>query len=459
MSLKMRESVLEMSLWALAWPLFVDAALTMLLGVEDSLYLARISDPAAAGVGALMPIFGICIMTFQAFSEAGASVASQFIGGGRSDRAVPTFLTTILLLGGLGLVVTGLLYAVHGRVGLWLGLSAETRPVATEYLRFVLPVIFIHAVRYGYSAVLVARGRTRWNMGVALLVNVVNLFLDHIWTMGTWGLPRMGVMGVAYATVAAQTLGLVCLMVVVHVHLGLPWWMKGLWASVRAHASPILQIGVPSAIEPVSFQLNQLVMVAIVAVIGDQALAARTYTLNIILFAIVLVFSVGLATQIKIAHQVGARRFDEAHRQLLRSLRLGMFLGLGGMALINAVAGPLLHVFTEDAAIVRMAQTLLLMGFILEPARTSNILVGGSLRGSGDARFVAVASIALTWGIAVPLAYVFGLKLGWGLVGVWLAMICDEALRSLMNYWRWHTGAWRTKGVLLREPTDAGVAH
>jgi Na+-driven multidrug efflux pump len=106
-----------------------------------------------------------------------------------------------------------------------------------------------------------------------------------------------------------------------------------------------------------------------------------------------------------------------------------------------------------------MAQTLLLMGFILEPARTSNILVGGSLRGSGDARFVAVASIALTWGIAVPLAYLLGLKLGLGLVGVWLAMICDEALRSAMNYWRWHTGVWRNKGVLVTETIDAGVAH
>jgi Na+-driven multidrug efflux pump len=95
----------------------------------------------------------------------------------------------------------------------------------------------------------------------------------------------------------------------------------------------------------------------------------------------------------------------------------------------------------------------------LEPARTSNILVGGSLRGSGDARFVAVASIGLTWGIAVPLAYVFGLKLGLGLVGVWLAMICDEALRSLMNYWRWHTGAWRSKGVLAQETTESSAAR
>jgi putative MATE family efflux protein len=453
------QSVLEMSLWALAWPLFVDLALTMLLNVEDSLYLARISDQAAAGVGALVPIFGICVMTFQAFSQAGASVASQYLGAGRTDRADPTFLTTILMLGGLGSAVTALLYTIHARIGVWLGLSDQVYPLATTYLRLVLPVVFVHSLRYGYAAVLVARGRTRWNMWVALAVNVTNLALDHVFTMGTWGLPRLGVVGIAYSTIVAQTLGLLLLMLVVHRRLGLPWRVSGLWANLRSLASPVLAIGVPSAVEPVSFQLNQLVMVAIVVAIGDTALAARTYTLNIILFAIVLVFSLGLATQIKIAHQVGARLFDEAHRQLLSGLRLGFFLGLGGMALINIMAGSLIKMFTKDPEIVFLGQTLLLMGFLLEPARTGNIIVGGSLRGSGDARFVAVASIGLTWCIAVPLGYVFGLKLGLGLPGVWLAMICDEASRSLMNTWRWHTGAWRSKGVMAHESavTDAAA--
>ena len=92
------------------------------------------------------------------------------------------------------------------------------------------------------------------------------------------------------------------------------------------------------------------------------------------------------------------------------------------------------------------------MGLALEPARSSNMIVGFSLRGSGDARFTSLVSIVLTWCVATPLAFVLGLRFGLGLVGVWLAMIVDEASRGLMNYGRWRTGIWRTKGVLAREP-------
>jgi putative MATE family efflux protein len=445
-------TVLEMSLWTLAWPLFVELLLTMMLGVEDSFYLARISDQAAAGVGALLPIFGIFIMVFQAFSQAGASVASQLIGGGRPRRVDATFMATILMLGGLGALVSVGLFVIHRRVGVWLGLSAEIYPISTEYLRLVLPVMLVHALRFAYGGVLVARGRTRFNMWVAVAVNLANLFLDHIFTMGTWGLPRLGVTGIAYSTIAAQSLGLLLLATIVHLRLGLPLQVGEVLRDFRSYTRPILDIGVPSAIEPVSYQLNQLVMVGIVVSISDVALATRTYTLNIILFAVVLVFSIGLATQVKIAHQVGARLFDEADRQLRRSLRLGLLLGFSGMVLINLGARHILGLFTSDPEILRLGQILFLMGFVLEPSRTSNIVAGGSLRGSGDARFVAVASVLLTWSIAVPLAYLFALRLGMGLPGVWLAMICDELSRGLMNYWRWRTGAWKTKGVLAQEP-------
>ena len=200
-----------------------------------------------------------------------------------------------------------------------------------------------------------------------------------------------------------------------------------------------------------SFQLNQLVLVRIVVSIGDVALAARTYTLNLIVFSIVWSFALALGTQIKVAHFVGARRFDEAQAQLLRSLKLGMVLGFSVMVVLAAVARPLYGLFTHDPAILALGQTLMLLGLLLEPCRTSNMVVGGSLRGSGDARFPSLVSVGLTWGIAIPLAWVFTSRLHFGLVGVWLAMIIDELSRGLMNFLRWQTGIWRHKGVLETE--------
>ncbi len=431
--------------------MFVEVVLSFTLGLEDSFYLAKISDRAAGAVGSLLPVFGICNIAFQTFAQSGASVASQLIGGERHERVHPTFVTMILLNGTLGLAAATALFAVHRRVGHWMGLGPEAYAPATEFLGLVGPILFIQALRFACAAIINARGRTRWNMLSALFVNAANVSLNHVLTMGTWGLPRLGVAGVAYSTIIAQSLGLLVSSAVVYGRLKVRWRPRSYWPQLRTHLAPILEISLPSVIEPLSFQLNQLVLVRIVVTLGEAALAARTYTLNLIVFAYVWSFSLSLGTQIKVAHQVGARLFDAADRQLRRSLRLGMLLGFGMMLLLSAGARPLYSLFSSDPEILRLGQWLLLLGLLLEPARTSNMVAGGSLRGSGDARFVSAASVALTWGIAIPVAYLLAVRLRIGLVGVWIAMICDEASRGLMNYWRWRSGAWRTKGVLARE--------
>ena len=446
-----RQTVLEMSLWTLTWPMFIELVLTFTLGLEDSFYLAKLSDRAAAAVGSLLPVFGICNMVFQTFALSGASVASQLIGGRRHERVNPTFLTMILLNATLGVFAAAMLFAFHRRIGLWMGLSGEVYAFETQFLSLVGPMLFIQALRFAYASIINARGRTRWNMLAAAVVNFANVFLNHILTRGTWGLPRLGVAGVAYSTIIAQLLGLLIAALVVHRRLQVRWDFRGYWANFKTFVGPILGIAGPSVVEPLSFQLNQLVLVSIVIAIGEVALATRTYTLNLIVFAFVWSFCLGLGTQIKIAHYVGARRFDDADAQLHRSLRLGMLFGFLMMIVLSAVAGPLYGLFTRDPEILRLGQILMLLGLALEPARTSNMIVGGSLRGSGDARFPSFMSVLLTWSLAIPLAYLLALRLHLGLVGVWLAMITDELSRGLMNYWRWQTGTWKTKGVLAHE--------
>jgi putative MATE family efflux protein len=447
-----------MSLWALTWPMFIELVLAFTLGLEDSFYLARISDQAAGAVGALLPVFGICNMVFQSFAQSGASVASQYLGGGHAERARRTFLTMLGLNGLLGIAAAALLLVGHRQVGLWMGLSAETYTHATDFLGLVGPMLFIQGLRFAYAAILNARGETRFNMLAALFVNFANISLNHLLTMGSFGLPRLGVKGVAWSTIVAQLLGLLVAAAAVHLRLRIRWNRDLKLADLRPCVAPILRIALPSVVEPVSFQLQQLVLVRIVVSLGDVALVTRTYTLNLIVFSIVWSFTLALGTQIKIAHYVGARRFDEAQAQLLRSLKLGMALGSAVMVLLALAARPLYGIFTKDPAVLDLGQKLLLLGLLLEPCRTSNMVVGGSLRGSGDARFPSFVSVVLTWGIAIPLAWVFTARLGLGLVGVWMAMIADEGSRGLMNYLRWQTGIWRHKGVLETERAGSGAA-
>src|SRR5690606_9891575 len=94
------------------------------------------------------------------------------------------------------------------------------------------------------------------------------------------------------------------------------------------------------------------------------------------------------------------------------------------------------------------------LGLVLELGRAANVVVGGALRSSGDARFASLVGGALMWLVAVPLSYVLGLRMGLGVVGVWLAMACDECLRGYITHRRWLSGVWQR--YCVREGTSTG---
>ena len=83
------------------------------------------------------------------------------------------------------------------------------------------------------------------------------------------------------------------------------------------------------------------------------------------------------------------------------------------------------------------------MGMLLEPGRVFNVLVSSALRATGDARFPVMIGVCSMSGWWVPLAWQLGLKLGLGLVGIWISMICDEWTRGLLMYHRWCKRKWQ----------------
>jgi len=78
-----------------------------------------------------------------------------------------------------------------------------------------------------------------------------------------------------------------------------------------------------------------------------------------------------------------------------------------------------------------------------QPLLALNFVISGALRGAGDTRWPLYTKIISTWGVRLPLVYVF-LALGLGLTGIWLAMATDFLLQGLLALWRFRTGKWET---------------
>jgi putative MATE family efflux protein len=435
-------SVARSTLLALAWPIFVEQGLRVLIGTVDTLMVSHIGDEAVAGLSVANQIVMLFIISF-AFIGIGSSVVITHHLGAKdragADKISTTAIATNFWIGfGVSLVVTifstpmlRLMQLPEGPLGF-----------ATPFLALMGGTLFIESMNVSIAATLRAHKHTRDAMFVALGQNILNIIGNCLLLFGLFGFPKLGVMGVAISSVFSRVVSCAALWILLRRRTGLRLGWRDFFRIKMKNVRRVLHIGLPAAGENISYWLAFMVITTFIARMGATQLATQTYTLNISRWVILMDISIGLGTEIIIGHLIGAGKFEEAYRELLRSLRTAFCCAIGGMIFVSLMAPWLVGAFTKNQAIIVASVMLLRMGLLLEPGRVFNVVVISSLRATGDARFPVIAGFISMWGLWVPLAWFLGLKLGWGLIGIWISMICDEWTRGMLMYHRWRKRKW-----------------
>ena len=200
--------------------------------------------------------------------------------------------------------------------------------------------------------------------------------------------------------------------------------------------------------ENISYSLSQVVITYFINQISNEALAARTYCVNMIMFVYLFCVSSTQGGEILVGHLVGQRRHQAAYVLGNYFFRLSLIITLAGSALLALTGKGILTMFTDNEEIIRMGCWVLVIDLFLEVGRTSNIFAVGTLRATGDAIYPVVIGIIYQWSIAVGLGYVLGIPLGYGLLGMWVAFALDENVRGVILMRRWRSKKWTDKGFV-----------
>jgi putative MATE family efflux protein len=426
----------------LAWPIFVEQGLRVLIGTVDTFMVSHIGDDAVAGLSVAFQVVMLFIISF-AFIGIGSSVVITHHLGGHdrkgADRIAVTAIATNFWIG----VVVSLLVTVFSAPMLQLmQVPAGPTGYARPFLALMGGTLFLESMNISISATLRAHTHTRDAMLVALGQNIVNVIGNCLLLFGLLGFPKLGVVGVAISSVFSRVVANVALWIILARRTQLrPRW-RDFFSISGERVRRILHIGLPGAGENISYWIAFMLVTTFIARMGATELATQTYTMNINRWVIIASVSIGLGTEILIGHLIGAGLFEAAYRELLRSLRIAFCVAIGGMAVLGLAAPWLLGLFTSTTAIIATGTVLIRMGLLLEPGRVFNVVVINALRATGDARFPVIVGATCMWGLWVPLAWLLGLKLGLGLVGIWISLICDEWTRGLLMYHRWRKRKW-----------------
>lgn len=439
--------MVDRSLFSLTWPIFIDISFVFLVSVVDAWFLSQISDTAAGAVGAILPVAGLGFTLFLNLSLAGNSVASQRIGAADKQSLSGTYAALIYLMVLLGLAVSLIFIFFSDLLAGLMGLTGEMSGIAATYLHILGFGATFLALRYSANAILTSQGKTHWNMCSTGIMTLANLGLNYVFVYGALGAPKLGTAGVAISTCLAWAISLAFSAFIILNTLKMPIAWRQSRATLVDMCRPILRIGLPSTLEPVSWHLSQVLIIMLVVSLGELALATRVYTYNILFVVALFGTALSFGVQLKVAHFIGASRFDDAQHEMLRGLRFGL-CGAGSIVALLYIGAPFfLGFFTENPDIIQLGQVIILVAFACELGRLMNMVTGASLKASGDAKFVSLFGLVVMWLVAVPLAWWLGIAMGLGLVGIWLALTADELTRGGIALLRWKSNNWRTSGV------------
>ena len=443
-------SSLRRQLAMLSVPIFIETLLIMMLGAVDTFMLSRYSDESVAAVGVVNQIVMLAFLVFEVINLGTSVICSQYIGAGLNKRIPSVVMVALLTNLLLGLVVSGVLYFGDEMILRAMGLNEVLLPYGTAYMRIVGAFAFFQALSMTLSAALRADNLAIYPMAVTFIVNIVNIIGNYTLIFGKFGMPALGVEGAAISTATCRGIAMLLLFIVVRrtIVKRIPWnvFVKFPWRELKN----LLRVGLPSAGEQVSYSSSQMVITYFINMLGVEALATRTYCVNLIMFAYLFCISIALGGAICIGHLVGHGRTRGAFLLGKLVMRLSIII-TASLSLLLAIAGPwVMPLLSSNPEIISLGCTILWIDVLLEFGRPTNIFATNALRAAGDVNYPFYVGVVVMWSVAVVAAYFAGIVFGLGLVGMWLAFACDENIRGVVFIRRWYSMKWASKSFATR---------
>ena len=444
----MSDTSLKRQLKVLTIPVFIEMALVMMLGAVDTVMLSRYSDNSVAAVGLDNQLISLVFLVYQFFSMGAAILCAQYIGAGLRKRLVQVVGMALTVNLMLGLAVSALLFFKAEALLHLMGLRPELMDDGLIYLRITGALSFFQALSLTFSASLRSADKVVYPMAVTGIVNILNIIGNYSLINGHWGCPQLGVEGAAIATATSRAVATL-LLAIIHFRVHIPRFPMHYFRPIPwQELKNLLHIGIPAMSENISYSLSQVVITYFINQISNEALAARTYCVNMIMFVYLFCISITQGGDILVGHLVGQKRHQAAYILGNYFFRRSMIITVSGSIILALAGKSILSAFTDNPEIIAMGVWVLVIDVFLEVGRTANIFAVGTLRATGDAVYPVIIGIIFQWSIAVGLSYFIGIPLGLGLVGMWVGFALDENIRGIILMRRWRSGKWKNKGFV-----------
>ena len=437
------------ALTALLLPLIAEQALSVTIGLADTLMVSSVGEAAVSGVSLVDSFNTLMIQIMSALATGGAVVTSQYIGHREPKNAKAAAAQILFVLSSFSLVVAAVVVVGRHAIlrGIFGSIDADVmRYAETYFLLSALSYPFIGLYNAG-AALFRAQGNSKISMLSSLVMNVVNIGGNAVLIFGF----GMGVMGAALASLISRAVACFAVLSLLQ-KPACPLRVEGLQALKPDGGliRRILRVGIPAGIENGMFQIGKLSVSSLTSTLGTAAIAANAVANTTTTFLNIPANAVGMAALTVVGQCLGAGEKDQAvyySRRLMLTAYCGAWImNISAFLFANKFAISLFHLSPEAQAMA--LEVMVWFNIVSLFFWPSSFTLPNILRAAGDARFTMSVSIFSMWAFRVGFCYLMVLAFHGGLLSIWTGMFLDWVFRSLCFFVRFVRGRWMEQNVI-----------
>lgn len=428
-------------------PMIIEQFLAILVGMSDSIMVATVGEHAVSGVSLVDNIFILLIYLFAALATGGAVVMGQYLGQNKHEKAnravnqliLFTALFAICIMIGLYLARNLILHRVFGAI------EANVMEASKTYLLIVSASIPFIALYNAGAAVFRTMGNSKVPMYLSMMMNAINVGGNAILIFGF----GMGVAGAATSTLVSRVISAVAIILLLcspeHLlHLERPFSFKLDFGMLKK----IAYIGIPNGLENGMFQLGKIMVLSMITGFGTAAIAANAVSNIIATFQVLPGMSVGMAVITVCSRCIGAGDYEAARYYTRKILKLVHILIIV-FSVTTLVALPgIMHLYNlSDDAMTFTKQIIWYHGICCMLIWPEAFTLPNTLRAASDVKFCMILSIISMWVFRIAFSYIIAVRMGMGVLGVWIAMTIDWAVRAVLFIIRYRGKRWQHKSI------------
>jgi len=433
---------------AIIIPILVDQAFIILMSLLNT---AMISSSGVAAVSAVSMVDSLNIFlinVFVAVATGGTVIVAQYKGRGDNEMVSKSAAQAISAVAIISVIISAIIVIFHmPTLNLLFG-RAEADVFQTAKIYLIGSCIsypFI-AIFQAVNGALRGVAETKACLGLSLIMNITFLVLNVLFIT----VLDMGVMGLIISMLTARILGMVTsLIYLLKYNQTLRFRIQNALRLNWSILKKIMIIGVPFAAEQMFFNGGKLLTQTFIVQLGTLAI-----TVNAISGSISLLFQIG-ATALSIAivtvvgQCIGRRNIADARKYVKSFLWLSTVFFIIADIILLPLFPLIVRLFSPPPEIISTIFQLTVLIAVTQPLFWSvSFIMPSALRAAGDSNFTSISSLLSMWLLRVILGYLLGITFGFGIMGVWIAMVTEWVVRGSVFTWRFKGEKWYSRKLI-----------